>query len=271
MNDIDLKRKKFAGIVKIAIGAIAIVVLAPAIMLLVKGIIGIAIAGTVGLAIVNGAPVISMKLANWKVKEIVAEAKKNPIETMINIQGDRVDKLIEAKTRIGDLQAAVMNFADKVTGFKKQWPNEAVAFDLAVTNSNRVLEKWKADYKLAKAALEQYGLEIEKCKAINEMALEMAKLNKMAQMDSDKLMEKLKSDTAIDEVSKRMNSAMAQLETSLLEEVTFDIPVVTSNPAPVANFIENDLKPSSAFQINSTYTQNRVYVDPHSEKVAKQA
>lgn len=236
MNDTELKRKKFSRIVSIAIGAIAIAILAPAIMLLVKGIIGIAIAGTVALLIVNGAPVISMKLANWKVKAIVAEAKENPIETMVNIQQDRANKLVEAKKSIGDLQAAVMNFSDKVVGFKKQWPNEAAAFDMAVSNANRVLAKWKNDYSIAKAALEQYGLEIEKCKAINEMALEMAKLNKMAQVDSDQLMEKLKSDTAIDEVSKRMNSAMAQLETSLLEEVTFEVKsVAQQQPATLSN------------------------------------
>lgn len=236
MNDVDIKRKKFAGIVKIAIGALAIVILTPAILLLVKGIIGIAVAGLVGLAIINGAPVISMKLANWKIKAIVQEAKTNPIETMVNIQQDRANKLVEAKKSIGDLQAAVMNFADKVVGFKKQWPNEAAAFDMAVTNANKVLAKWKNDYTVAKDALEKYGLEIEKCRAINEMALEMAKLNKMAQMDSDQLMEKLKSDTAIDEVSKRMNSAMAQLETSLLEEVTFEVkPVAQQQPAALSN------------------------------------
>lgn len=233
MNDIDLKRKKFAGIVKIAIGALAIVVLAPAIMLLVKGIIGIAVAGLVGLAIVNGAPVISMKLANWKVKAIVAEAKTNPIETMVNIANDRADKLKEALQRIGDLSASVKNFADKVVGFKQKWPNEAAAFDAAVTNANNVLAKWKNDYGVAKGALSEYLLEIDKCRAINEMATEMAALNKMAQMDSDQLMEELKSKTAIDEVSRRMNSAMAQLETSLLEEVRFDVKpsVVQAKPA----------------------------------------
>ena len=81
------------------------------------------------------------------------------------------------------------------------------------------------------------------------MALEMAKLNNMTKMDSDKLMEKLRSDTAIDEVSKRMNSAMAQLETSLLEEVKFELPAVTNNPTPVVSF---------------------GYVDPHNVKVAKE-
>jgi hypothetical protein len=239
VNDIDLKRKKFAGIVKLGIGAVAIIVLAPAIMLLVKGLIGIAVAGVVGLAIVNFAPVIAMKMANWKVKAIVSEAKENPIETMVNVANDRAEKLTEALQRIGDLSASVKNFADKVVGFKKQWPNDAAAFDAAVANANKVLAKWQNDYRIAKVALEQYLLEIDKCRAVNEMAVEMAKLNKMAQMDSDKLMEELKSKTAIDEVSRRMNSAMAQLETSLLEEVKFDVTpgaAITNNPTPVASF-----------------------------------
>ena len=245
MNDVELKRKKFAGTVSIAIGAVAIAVLAPAIMLLVKGIIGIGIAGVVALAIVNGAPVISMKFANWKVKAIVAEAKENPIETMINISHDRADKLVKALESIGNLTASIKNFSDKVVTFKKQWPAEAEAFDAGLNNAKLVLEQWKQKYSIAKEALAAYNLEIEKCKAVNEMATELAALNKMAQMDSDQLMEELKSKTAIDEVSRRMNSAMATLETSLLEEVKFTIPTkapvqaaLESNPAPVANFTD---------------------------------
>lgn len=238
MNDVDLKRKKFASIAKILLTAGVVVVLTPAIMLLVKGIIGLAIAGLVGLVSVNFAPVVAMKLANWKIKAVVAEAKENPIETMVNVYHERADRLVEAKQRIGDLSASVKNFADKVVGFKQKWPNEAAAFDAAVTNANKVLEKWKTDYKVASAALELYGTEIEKCKAVNEMAMEMAKLNKMAQLDSDKLLEELKSKTAIDEVSKRMNSAMAQLETSLLEDVKLEVPAISSNPTPAANFVD---------------------------------
>jgi hypothetical protein len=251
VGEIDLKRKKFAGLVNLTIGAIAIVLLAPAIMLLVKGLVGIAAAGIVALAIVNGAPVISMKLANWKVKAIVQEAKDNPIETMIDIANDRADKLVEAKQRIGDLSASVKNFIDKVAGFKQKWPNEAATFDMAVANANQVLEKWKNDYTVANSALTLYLAEIDKCKAINEMATEMTKLNKMAQMDSDKLMEKLKSDTAIDEVSKRMNSAMAQLETSLLEEVRFDFPAVGQVPAkPIGlEYVEGGVPPMRALSI----------------------
>ena len=250
MNDIDVKRKKLSRWVSVGIAAVAIAILAPAIIALVKGLVGIALAGLVGLAIVNFAPVISIKFATWKIKAIVSDAKANPIETMIDVANQRADKLNEAKQRIAELSAAVKNFADKVVGFKKTWPNEAAAFDMAVANATQVLEKWKNDFTVAQSALKIYLTEIEKCKAINEMAMEMAKLNNMAKMDSDKLMEKLRSDTAIDEVSKRMNSAMAQLETSLLEEVKFELPAVTNNPTPVANF---------------------AYVDAHSEKVAKQA
>lgn len=229
MSDIDLKRKKLSRWVAIGITAASVVLLMPAIMMLVKGLIGIAVAGVVSLAIVNFAPVISIKFATWKIKAIVADAKANPIETMIDVANERADKLNEAKQRIGELSAAVKNFADKVVGFKKTWPNEAAAFDMAVDNANKVLDKWKKDWSTANTALSIYLTEIDKCKAVNEMALEMAKLNNMTKMDSDKLMEKLRSDTAIDEVSKRMNSAMAQLETSLLEEVKFELPAVGNN------------------------------------------
>jgi hypothetical protein len=242
VNDIDLKRKKVAGIVKIAIGAIAIAILAPAIMLLVKGLVGIGIAGIVALAIVNFAPVISMKFANWKIKAIVAEAKSNPIETMINVAHARQDKLKEAQTAIANLSTQIKNFGDKLAGFKQKFPDQAEVFETNHANMKLVLKKWQDNYRLADAALDTYFAEIEKCKAVNEMALEMQKLNSMAQMDSDKLLEELKSKTAIDQVSENMNRAMSQLETSLLTEVPGQVvtpqsaSLLTNDPAQVVDF-----------------------------------
>jgi hypothetical protein len=70
----------------------------------------------------------------------------------------------------------------------------------------------------------------------------MQKLNSMAQMDSDKLLEELKSKTAIDQVSENMNRAMSQLETSLLTEVPGQAvtpqsaSLLTNDPAQVVDF-----------------------------------
>jgi hypothetical protein len=243
VNETELKRKRFALIAKIAIGAGILIVAAPLIMILAKSIIAVGVIGAVALVGVNAAPILAFKLANWRIKEIIQEAKTNPIETMIGVAVDRANKLVEAKTRIGNLSASTKNFADKVAGFKKQWPNEAAVFDQGLANANQVLEQWKQQYKIASAALEDYKLEIDKCNAVNDMAKELAALNNMAQMDGDKLMEELKSKTAIDEVSRRMNSAMAQLETSLLTEVKFDVPgasqqamLLSNNPAQVVDF-----------------------------------
>lgn len=231
MNDIDLKRKKFASFAKIGIAALAIIVLAPAIMLLVKGVVGLAAAGLISLVVVNFAPVVSMKLANWKIKAIVAEARTNPIETMINVAHARQDKLAEAKNAIANLSTQIKNFNDKLAGFKKQWPDQAEVFEKNATNMQAVLKKWQDNYRLADSALAQYFLEIEKCQAVNDMAIEMQKLNNMAQLDSDKLLEELKSKTAIDAVSENMNRAMSQLETSLLTEVPTGISPIQS-PVP---------------------------------------
>jgi hypothetical protein len=251
VNDIDLKRKKVAGIVKLVIGAVAIAILAPTIMLLVKGLVGIGIAGLVALAIVNFAPVISMKFANWKIKAIVAEAKGNPIETMISVAHARQDKLLEAKNAIANLSTQIKNFRDKLAGFKQQWPDQSDVFEKNAANMEAVLKKWQDNYRIADGALSQYWKEIDKCQAVNAMAIEMQKLNNMAQMDSDKLLEELKSKTAIDAVSENMNHAMSQLETSLLTEVPGK--VITPQ---TASLLSND--PSQV-------------VDFHSIKVAKEA
>lgn len=223
MNDTDLQEqaRRIKKYVQIGILGIAGFVVAPFILLAIKGLLGLGLLILLGLGAFNLAPVIGDKIGNWRLQALKAEAAKNPIETLQTDYGMRLDALHQFKQAITTFSAAVKNFADRLDGFKsnpKITAKDAAKFDDQLMKMKKLLEVRRKRYKEAELALEQYDGEIEKAKAIWEMGLEAAKMNAAAGMSDEDFLQKIKVETALDSVQTSMNTAFAELETSLLEE-----------------------------------------------------
>ena len=74
MNN-EQKRAAYDKWIKVGLIGLFALVVSPIIFMVVKGLLGLLVAATVGLVAVNLAPVVSMKIANWKIKAIVAEGQ----------------------------------------------------------------------------------------------------------------------------------------------------------------------------------------------------
>jgi hypothetical protein len=85
MNKTEVTRAKIDKWGKIVIAGLVCLAVSPIIFAVVKGALGLLIAFIVGATTLTFTPWFTMKLANWKVKAIVAEAKANPIETLTNL------------------------------------------------------------------------------------------------------------------------------------------------------------------------------------------
>jgi len=112
----------------------------------------------------------------------------------------------------------VKNFEDKLDGFTVKFPKEAPKFKENFEKMKELLNLRRKKYKDADHTLDLYNGEIDKAKAIWEMGLEAAKMNAAAGMKDDDFMAKIRVETALDSVTTSMNTAMAELETSLIEE-----------------------------------------------------
>lgn len=219
MEEVELeqKRKRITTIVKIAALVVAGFVVAPYIFLAVKGVIGLAIAAGVAVVMVNVAPVLADKLANWRLAAIKREAAKNPIETLQLDFGKRQQALGKFKQAITNFGAATLNFEDKLDSFKERFPKDSAKFESQLTKMKALLTIRKKKYGEAQDALEQFANEIDRAKAIWSMGQEAAKMNSAAGMTDDDFLSKIKTETALDSVTTSMNSAFAELETSLDE------------------------------------------------------
>lgn len=214
----EQKKQRIATVVKWAIGLVAAAVISPVIFFAVKGIVGLALALVLGVAFINFAPVVAMKFANWKLKGIKHEAMANPVETMQNVFLEKTEALAAFLQRIEEFATQVSNFSDKLDGFKAQFPAEAPKFQSTLDGMQRLLQVRRQKYGDSKMMLSRFSHEIAKADAIWKMGLAAQAMTRAAGMTEDDFMQRLKTETAIDSVQTQLNRAMAELETSLLEE-----------------------------------------------------
>jgi hypothetical protein len=217
--DINAQRDKVKKWSTVALIGVVGLIISPVIFLAIQGLIGLIIAGVVGLAVVTFTPWLTMKFANWKVKAIMAEAKENPIETMVNLITAKEAAFQTFKLNVENSAAARDTFKKKCEKFAAKYPARAAEFQAQLKRMQDLVEKKKVALREAQKSLEDGHNKLEEMQAYWEMSKDAIELNKAAGMDTGDVFEKLKNDTACDAVFQSMNRAFAQLEVADALEV----------------------------------------------------
>lgn len=214
-NSIDVRRQSLATKAKWGLGLAGAVVASPFIFLAVKGIIGLAIAFVVGSAAINFAPVVSMKLANWKLKAITAEATANPIETLENLYIDKRKQLGEANARIVAFEAEIGKYDDRLNTFCIKHPEQAPKYKEISVKMHQGLTIMKTKRDEAKSSIEDLASRIDTAKDIYQMALAAQSVTQLSGDAEAVVFAEIKEKVAFDAVSVSMNTAFAQLNLAI--------------------------------------------------------
>lgn len=220
--NIEEKRAKVKKWATIGLVGLAGLIVSPIIFLAIQGIIGLAIAALAGLAIVSFTPYVTMKFANWRVKAITAEAKENPIETMINLLAAKKEAFNVFRENVTNAVTARDTFKTKCEQFAKKFPNRAEEFNKQLAMMTELVKRKKEALADAQQSLEDGQLKLDEMKAYWEMSQAAQEANKAAGMDTGDMYERLKADTAVDAVFESMNRAFAQLEVADALDVASD-------------------------------------------------
>jgi hypothetical protein len=235
MKTIEQKRATYDKVVKVGLVALGALIISPIIFMVVQGLIGLAIAGAVGLIVVNLAPILSMKFANWKVKGIIAEARENPIETMVNLLSAKKAAFREFKAMVENAVVGEKTFESKCSQFARQYPARAAEFDQQLVAIKQAVERKKLALREAQTQLVEGENKLTEMRAYFEMAEALNAANKATGMDTGDIYERLKADTACDAVFESMNRAFANLEV----ESALNTPALENNPSPVLNVVSS--------------------------------
>jgi hypothetical protein len=213
-HSLDLKRVALANKVKIAGGVVGCLIVAPFAYFILQGLgalVALAIAGFLAFTVIQLAPWYADVIANWRMKLIMAEANKNPIETMNNIYVDNMNTIAAKDEKIKAFSARLGDYKDKMAGFVRKYPEEAPRYQEVADKMTLVLNRQIQKQRNAKIAAKEYRDEIEKAQAIYDMALAA---NDVVQLGGDvekHVFQDIKKQVAFDAVNHKFNMAVAEL------------------------------------------------------------
>src|SRR5687767_8252966 len=125
MIDLEKKRKRIEMIAASVGVCVVAFFVAPVIFVTIKGLIGIIVAlGIVLPTLYVGVPWFAMKMGNWRMKALKAEASKNPLETMENQLKERHDGLAAFRDQLKLMHAEIQNYCDEMQGHIEKYPDK---------------------------------------------------------------------------------------------------------------------------------------------------
>lgn len=202
---------------KWGIGLVAAIVISPFVFLAVKGIVGLALAMGLGLALVNFAPLVAMKFANWKIKGMKQEARGNPIETRENIALQVRERLRSAAGELTNFSAEVRNFADEVKELRRLQPDDAADFDEQLRKLQALLELKQRRLQQATAEADAFEQATQRAARKWRVAQSALRMQKLAGENEEDAMNKILASESLDAVQTAMNRALAELDSALAQ------------------------------------------------------
>jgi hypothetical protein len=247
LTTLDLKGQtnkvlKKANMLKWGIGIGVAILLGPLIWALVYAVAGAALLGfmtlfiaTVGLAVINMAPVVASKMANKRIEMLKQEARTKPIETLQNQYREKMAALDAFKEKISKFATKVKNYDMQMSEFKQNFPNDAAQFEEISSKMNKLLIARQNKWQEGRERLSLFWKEIEKFDGIWQMTLASSDLREAAGDLDDSFQQQLQRGTAINAVQAGLASSLADLDMLMMEEVSMITPTMltSSKPEPV--------------------------------------
>lgn len=237
IQDLDLRRIKLDTKWKLLLGGLGILVIAPLTTTLLWGVLGflaIILGAAIGLLAIAFAPVFSMKLANARIKAIMAEADKNPIETMIAVDIARTQELAEKDQHLEDWDTELSNFDDEVIVMNKEYPEEAGKYERISAQMHDALQEARKEQAQARRDLYEFEQAIKKAKMLYKMALAAQRVTAFSKSAEEKVLENIKSEIAFDSVRSNLNRSFARLNTAMARRQ--ERPALIPTAVPQARF-----------------------------------
>ncbi len=191
-------------------------VVAPVVFAIVQGMAGLMVAGALGMAGVQLAPVLALKRANLRLRLLQGEARGSPLPTLENLLLDRRAALTQASVQLQGAIAQIDAFVDQAGEFARRNPDAAPRWLERARRAEQLREQKKRALRTAAESVAAFEQEVDRSRT--EWALveaERALSSSLGATRGDP-MDQLLERTALDSVRLEMNRAFASLETELV-------------------------------------------------------
>lgn len=219
MADIDVRREKLAKVLTWGVGLAVVGLATPFIVMTVKGLLGLALALIVGLALVHGAPYLAMKAANLGLKARKHEAAKNPIETLQNQVLQARERLGKAKEELVLFNTERRNFADEVKFLSLDHPEDGAEFAQQVAKLDQLAAHKQQKLVEAEAEIEQMEAAIRRASAKWKVAQSAMRMHRLTGEKTSTHIDQILKAEAIGSVQNAMNRAMAEMDSAMAQTI----------------------------------------------------
>lgn len=226
----DPKQKKFKLMAQLAIGGAIAFAVAPAIFMVVKGIIGLAIAAVIGGVCFALTPAVSTWLTNMKFKALKSVIQTNPVETLQSQREVRAQELQNFRVALNTQTVELERFRVEVQHMQRDYPDEAPRYVQQLQDFEKLLAFRVDQYKKAKVALVKFEDSIRKAERIYRMSLASQKAGAAMNANED-FMSKFKEEVAFDAIEEENIKAIAALKMAMDDDKYVLEQINTSNVA----------------------------------------
>lgn len=223
ISEIERKRDKLVtGLQKWKwiIGLGGLVILPLLVTLIIKALIATVAAFAIGVVVATVTPWLTAKWANRhalifeaKINEIKRQAEEDPIASALYVLEEVREEAREAEHDIETFTGEYELFNGKLERFKKLYPTEAQKFEEMRQDFKAILDDKQAALEQMQQDAQVLEGEVEKAQAIYEMSMSAISLKEKAGQDAaKKVFQKIRLDTSLDTVQRRLGQARSQLK-----------------------------------------------------------
>jgi hypothetical protein len=212
-----LKELRFKLMTKLAIGAAIAFVVAPIILTIIGGMLGLAIAAVVGGTLMALMPAASTKLTVWKFKALEHVVRENPVEVMRGREQERAKELNDVGVALDKQAVALEKFKGRVGKLVKEYPEDTKQYEAQLADFELLFAGRVEQYKNLKRGHADYQRKVVKAQHLYEVAM-MAQETGAAMNAGEDFMSKFKEEIAFDEVETQHFTALAQMKRSLIDD-----------------------------------------------------
>lgn len=249
----EQKKAAFEKKAKIVLAIGAGLLFAPFAAVAIGGLIGLCVAVAIAIVGINLAPVFARKMANLKMKMIMDEARKNPIEAMNTIYLDNMQTIKAADEKIRNFAARLGDFKSNVKDLAARFPSEAKDYQDMVDKLTLVLRRRIEKQRVAKAAAASYHDKMDRADAIYAIAKEANSMQELAGDMQKQVFQDIEKKVAFDSVNHEFNLAVSELTL----EVETDPDFGTSHLSGVAQLELKEGQPTVEAAPTHTHVRER--------------
>lgn len=230
---------KLATFLKWTAGLGVAAILAPVLVLAVKGVVSAIIALALGTLAIKFAPAFGTIASNYAMKLLRWDARKNPIETRWNIYKENVENAKKYEGELLEFNGGVEQYESQVADMVAKYPKEAFKYQKHLEAMKVLRDKrYNALAKTVKK-LEEYKEETIKLSTIWDMSQHAKNMEAKAGLISEKdAILQIREFEANSSVFQAMSDSFAQVDHLMRTEVpTLESLSLENNPSEIIDVV----------------------------------